>query len=604
MNHRHAVRSRLSAALLIGWVAVLMLGGVMAEQPVSAQPATPEWIQKSNQNSQVLLEVMARFSPESAAQLGVPGLDEEIFDLQPQIYERSMAASKEAVEKLRGMLATETDPNVKQDLEILIDAAEQQIEGSELNHKYMLPYFNLSRTVFMGLKLLLDEQNPQERHAAALVRLKRYAGTEEGYTPIAQLAQDRIRERLEVDGLLGPSRDEVDKDLTTGPQMLAGLKPLFEEYGIDGYEEALSALNEQLAAYDDFVRSEILPRARDDFRQPEELYAHNLKQFGVDFEVPELMSRSEVKFREIQNEMEALSILIARERGFDDSDYRQVIRTLKKDQIVGEDILPHYRERIAALEQIIRDEKLVSLPDREMRMRLASEAESAALPAPHMQPPRLIGNTGESGTFVLPLRIPAAEGEEALGFDDFTFAAASWTLTAHEGRPGHEMQFAAMVEKGVSIPRAIFSFNSVNVEGWALYTEAEVKPYLPLEGQLIALQHRLLRAARAFLDPGLQLGEISREEAHRILTEQVVVSEAMAQQEVERYTFRMPGQATSYFVGYERLMELRAETERILGDDFDRMQFHDFVLSQGLLPPKLLRQAVLEQFVPTQKRAS
>ena len=72
----------------------------------------------------------------------------------------------------------------------------------------------------------------------------------------------------------------------------------------------------------------------------------------------------------------------------------------------------------------------------------------------------------------------------------------------HEGRPGHELQFASIVEKGVSTGAVAFAFNSVNVEGWALYQEAEMKPYLPLEGQLISLQHRLLRAARAFLDPG------------------------------------------------------------------------------------------------------
>ena len=146
----------------------------------------------------------------------------------------------------------------------------------------------------------------------------------------------------------------------------------------------------------------------------------------------------------------------------------------------------------------------------------------------------------------------------------------------------------------------MFAFNSVNVEGWALYAEAEMKPLMPLDGQLIALQHRLLRAARAFLDPGLQTGVISREEALRVLEEEGVFSHAMAVQEVERYTFRTPGQAPSYFVGYSRLMELRTDAERLLGDRFDRRTYHDFILSQGLLSPALLRKAVLEQFVPAQ----
>ena len=41
-----------------------------------------------------------------------------------------------------------------------------------------------------------------------------------------------------------------------------------------------------------------------------------------------------------------------------------------------------------------------------MLMRIASDAETAAQPAPHMDPPPLIGNKGERGTFVLTLGNP------------------------------------------------------------------------------------------------------------------------------------------------------------------------------------------------------
>jgi Bacterial protein of unknown function (DUF885) len=257
---------------------------------------------------------------------------------------------------------------------------------------------------------------------------------------------------------------------------------------------------------------------------------------------------------------------------------------------VGEAILPHYQKRIGDIEQIIRREQLVTLPERKMRIRLATEAESANTPAPNMRIPRLIGNTGEMGEFVLPLSIPAAPGspEAMQKFDDFTFEAASWTLTAHEGRPGHEMQFASMIEKGVSLARGIFALNSVNVEGWGLYAEAILQPFEPTEGQLIALQHRLLRAARAFLDPELQLGKIQRDAAKQILLKDVVLSDAMATQEVDRYTFLAPGQAPSYFYGYTRLKALRADVEKQMGPKFHQQEYHDFILSQGLLPVDML----------------
>jgi uncharacterized protein (DUF885 family) len=70
---------------------------------------------------------------------------------------------------------------------------------------------------------------------------------------------------------------------------------------------------------------------------------------------------------------------------------------------------------------------------------------------------------------------------------------------------------------------------------------------------------------------------------------------------VERYTFRSPGQANSYFYGFTRLLELRHEAEQALGAKFDAMRFHDFLLAQGLLPPGLMKKAVEEHFIPQEK---
>ena len=574
---------------------VAVLAAVLASSSTLAQEAD-DWVARSDANSALLMEVFAKFAPEAAGQFGVDGLDEEVTQLPLDLNEQADAMVAGILVELRSRLAAETHPAVRQDLEILIDAAEQQIEGNEITERYELPYFNLPQTVFQGVRSLLDDQVPAERRPAALVRLRRYAGLEEGYTPLAEQATAFVKARLGNAELEGPYKDDLAKDRSNRARFIDGIQQLFDKYEIGGYEEAYAALRSQLDAYDAFLESELAPRAREDFRLPAELYAFNLKGVGIDMPVAELVSRAKVSFREIQNEMQAVAALVATERGLPSGDYRDVIAELKKDQLVGEAILPHYQKRIGQLEDLIEEHHVVTVPDRDMRIRLASEAESAQVPAPNMRPPRLFGNTGEMGEFVLPLRIPGEDGEE-VGFDDFTFEAASWTLTAHEGRPGHELQFASIVEKGVSQARVAFAFNSVNVEGWALYQEAEMKPYLPLDGQLIALQHRLLRAARAFLDPGLQLGMMDREEAYRVLEKDVVLSHPMAMQEVERYTFWAPGQATAYFCGYTRLMELRTDAERLLGDAFDRQAFHDFILAQGLLPPSLLRKAVMEEFV-------
>jgi len=254
----------------------------------------------------------------------------------------------------------------------------------------------------------------------------------------------------------------------------------------------------------------------------------------------------------------------------------------------------HYADVLGQIQQIAARERIVTLPDYPVLMRLGSDAENAASPAPHMLPPRLIGNTGERGQFVLTTGVyPGA----TIVANDFNYDAAAWTLSVHEGRPGHELQFARMVETGVSQARALYAFNSVNVEGWALYAEAEMLPYEPVEGQLIALQHRLLRQSRAMLDPMLNLGLTDVATARRILEEDGF-SPAMVKQELDRYTYRSPGQAGSYFYGYSQLADLRVATELALGDKFDRMAFNDFIVGQGLLPVSLLGKAVREKFIP------
>ncbi|HKC23784.1 MAG TPA: DUF885 domain-containing protein [Thermoanaerobaculia bacterium] len=586
-------------ALLAGLLVTVLSGAATA-----AAPPVPAWVAQSNEHAKVLLEVAARFNPEFAGRTGVEGVDADVVDLKPQLFERAQKAQREALEKLKAIDAAEKDPLVKRDLAILIEAAEQGIEGGELNRKYFLPYFNVPQVVFLGIQSVLDDQVAPARRASALVRLRRYTGLEPGYRPITELAIERTRERLGDRTLLGPSRAQVETDLRNAPFVVEGAAKLFQRFGIEA-AEPLARLRKDVDAYSAFVKSDVLPRCRTDFRLPPDFYAFQLRQYGVSVPPAELAARARASFVEIRNEMKAIAPLVAKEKGFADPDYRAVLRELKKSQIEGDAILAHYKARLGDLEAIVKREGVVTLPSRPARIRIGTDAENAVQPAPHMLPPRLIGNTGEEGEFVLPLSAPAAapaDGGAALArYDDFTFDAASWTLTVHEARPGHELQFTAMMENGVSNARAVYAFNSVNVEGWGLYCEAEMKPYMPLDGQLVSLQHRMMRAARAFLDPELQMRRMEPDAAKRFLMEEVVLSEPMARQEVERYTFRAPGQATSYYYGYVRWMQLRSEVETALGPKFDRRRFHDYALAQGLLPPDVLRKTVLEEFVPKEK---
>jgi hypothetical protein len=76
-----------------------------------------------------------------------------------------------------------------------------------------------------------------------------------------------------------------------------------------------------------------------------------------------------------------------------------------------------------------------------------------------------------------------------------------------------------MIERGVSLARALFAFNNTNFEGSGLYSEWFMLPYMPDDGKLISLQLRILRAARAFLYPELQQGKVTPAQACRFSKE-------------------------------------------------------------------------------------
>jgi len=578
------------------------VGQQAAVQPASsADHAEKAWIQQSNDFTNMLLKVQLEHSPERGSQQGLAAFDERISDPSRADQAAERRELEAALSKIKAARSTVTDKNVQEDIDILQKNFNLQFRLEDFELAREVPFYNASAQIFQGLRGLLDDQVPAQRRSAALARLSKYAGVEAGYKPYTDRLKEREIEQIAKPGVIFPSKQEVETDLGRNSNYVEGIASLFKKYNLTGWEPAYGKLKAQLADYDAWVRANILPKARTDFRLPAEKYVLAFEGYGIDIPPEQIAKMAHAAFVQYQTEMAPLAAQVAKANGYASNDYRAVVAELKKKQITGEAILPFYENRLHEIEKIIIAKNLVTLPGRPAIIRLATPAETAQQPAPHMTPPPLLHNTGQRGEFVLPLNIPSATGGAEDKYDDFTFDAVAWTLTAHEARPGHELQFDSMVEHGVSLARALYAFNSTNAEGWGLYAEYIMQPYEPVEGQLLTLQLRLLRAARAFLDPELQRGAVTEAQAYKVLEKDVMLSHAFAKEEVERFTFRSPGQANSYFYGYTRLLSLRKETEAALGKRFDQKKFHDFILSQGLLPPDLMRAAVLEEFIPLQR---
>jgi uncharacterized protein (DUF885 family) len=572
---------------------------VLAQHDVSA---SKDWVVKSNNYTKILIDIDQKYSPEFGSSQGLAYYDTliSIPTLANDAAQRK--ETEKAVAQFKAAKLKETDHAIKQDLDILIRQSELGFRTEDFNLNKKVSFLNATSDVFEGLQILLDDQTPAERRSAALIRLNKYAGLQNGYEPLTAIYKDRALKQMAKPAMIYPSKQAMEVALSRNASMLAGISELFKKYNLTGWEQAYATIKKQLEDYDAWVKENVLPNGRTDFRLPPEEYKLALERYGIDIPPAQIAEMAHAMFADIQSQMKPIAEQLAKKYNLPSADYRDVIAYLKKDQIIGDSIMPVYQKHLADIEAITREHHLITLPNRPAIIRLATEAETAQQPAPHMVPPPFLNNTGQRGVFVLPLNMPPAPGEKVDKYDDFTFDAASWTIIAHEARPGHELQFDKMVEEGVSQARALYALNSTNTEGWGLYSEYIVLPYMPLEGQLISLDYRLLRAARAFLDPELQAGTMTQEKALDILMKDVVQSHAMAQQEVQRYSLKAPGQANSYFYGFTKMIALRKDTEKALGNKFNPQRFHDFILSQGVLPPALIREAVMNDFIPGEKK--
>lgn len=167
-------------------------------------------------------------------------------------------------------------------------------------------------------------------------------------------------------------------------------------------------------------------------------------------------------------------------------------------------------------------------------------------------------------------------------------------LAYHEGIPGHHMQIAIAQELD-SIPEfRKFSFFTAYVEGWGLYSEyipKEIGFYEDPYSDFGRLAMELWRSCRLVVDTGIHAKKWTRQEGIDYYKENTPAAESACVKMVERHIV-MPGQATAYKIGMNKILDLREKAKEQLGDNFDIKEFHDVVLTDGALPLTVLESRV------------
>ena len=176
----------------------------------------------------------------------------------------------------------------------------------------------------------------------------------------------------------------------------------------------------------------------------------------------------------------------------------------------------------------------------------------------------------------------------------------------HEAIPGHHVE-TVIAHELEGIPRfRRFASIAAFSEGWGLYSERlpkEMGLYADPYADFGRLSLQLMRACRLVVDTGLHALRWTRAQATEYLDRNMPSSHYDNQREIDRYIV-LPGQACAYYVGMQKILELRERARARLGARFDLRAFHDLVLGNGPLPLPMLEEQVDGWIVLRQREAA
>ena len=204
----------------------------LALQPFAGKAQTDDktWIAKSNNYTKILLDIDKKYTPEFGSSQGLAFYDTLISVPTIANYYAARDDKRHAVELLIEAKRTETNPTLKQDLDILINHIALDFRGDNFEIAKKVPFINATNLVYEGMQTLLDDQTPVERRQAAVIRLRKYAGLEKGYAPLTSILQERTELQMKKPGVIYPSKQEMDIALSRNASIVTGIEELFKKY--------------------------------------------------------------------------------------------------------------------------------------------------------------------------------------------------------------------------------------------------------------------------------------------------------------------------------------------------------------------------------------
>ena len=513
--------------------------------------------------------------PVTATFLGVHDHDGELGEFGPDAQQGKNDRLKSLLHDL-SVLSLDGEP-----LEVRVDAAALRAA--------------LRRSVFEHEELRTHELSPNGYVGTAL------SGCNElilgDFAPLPERARSLLSRLEQVPGVLDAMRENIKNPpavfATVGAEMARGGVG-FARSVIPGVGEEVPDLRDELRSAGD-AAAEAFENAADyleglaecsgvPFHVGRERYEWLIREYHMlDMDSAGLRDLGRRVLAETTAKMEDVS------REIDASKTtKEIMDDLKSEHPPASGLRQHYAAEMARARDFVLEHDLVTVPaDEELDVIDTPAFLRKILPYAAYHPAGPFEKKQRGLFYVTPAdeSLSLEEQEKQLrGHSVHTIPV----IALHEAYPGHHLQLVRANLNRRKVRRLLW--NTVFIEGWALYCEEMMKDagfYADARTHLGQLKETRWRAARVVVDVGLQLGEMSVDETIEFMMSEVGLEKVNATAEVKRYTGN-PTQPSSYLVGKLAILSIRERYEARAGAAFDLKTFHDELLELGSIQPALV----------------
>jgi uncharacterized protein (DUF885 family) len=370
------------------------------------------------------------------------------------------------------------------------------------------------------------------------------------------------------------------------------------------FAESNAAAIATLRAYENWLKSDLLPRSNGDFRIGGETFSKKLLYDDmVSTPLDRLLEigmadlhRNQAEFTRVAHEIDPAKPATA------------ALAQLQSMHPAPDLLMQKFRDTFDGLIAFINEHHIITLPsDRRPTLQETPPFERATTMA-SMDTPGPFEKVATEAYFNVTLPGAHDSPEEIAGLMAGFNLGTIVSTSIHEAFPGHFVQYL-WEQRAPSKIRRVLSANT-NVEGWAHYTEQMMldegyaQPGVGAkdlrESRLIRLgqlQDALLRDARFVAGIQMHRGTFTLQQARQFFVKEGFQSPKIAEIETKRGT--ADPTYLYYTLGKLQIMKLREDLRKKQGAVFSLGKFHDAFMSQGYPPIAIVRRALLGDNSPT-----